>query len=386
MRKRISQAFITAAVVSAMVVTPVFATPSVDNLKENKQEAEAVVSSLQEQLTQTLDKINTLESDLEEKREEISKASEKLEEAVNRQVQQYESMKLRIKYMYEEGDTSLLEALLTADTFTDLINQATYVQNIHNYDRDKLDEFVKTTKKVETMKDDLQKEATSIQETQIALEEEKSGLNETISSKQSEIAQLDQSIQEAIAAQQAAERAAAEEAQRAAAELAAQQEANRGNNNTGGSSSDNSNAGNNNSGNSNSGSNNSGSGNSGGGSYVPPQGSNGAAVVQYARQFIGNPYVYGGNSLTNGIDCSGFTQQIYAAFGVYLGRTTWDQEDAGVGIPFSQAQAGDLIVYEGHVGIYNGSGGMVHASTPATGIIESASCTYRPIKTVRRVL
>ena len=88
---------------------------------------------------------------------------------------------------------------------------------------------------------------------------------------------------------------------------------------------------------------------------VPPQGRDGWAVVAYARQFLGNPYVYGGNSLTDGIDCSGFTQQIYAAFGVSLGRTDTAQASAGVEIPLSQAQAGDLVVYYGPVGLYNGS-------------------------------
>ena len=110
------------------------------------------------------------------------------------------------------------------------------------------------------------------------------------------------------------------------------------------------------------------------------------SLSSYARQFLGNPYEYGGNSLTNGIDCSGFTQQIYAAFGVSLGRTDTAQASAGVEIPLSPAQAGDLVVYYGPVGIYNGSGGLIHASSPSVEIIESPSCTYRQIRCVRRVL
>ena len=109
-------------------------------------------------------------------------------------------------------------------------------------------------------------------------------------------------------------------------------------------------------------------------------------IVDFALQFVGNPYVWGGTSLTNGADCSGFVQSVYAAFGVSLTRTTYTQMYDGVGIPFSEAKAGDLIVYDGHVGIYNGSGGLIHASSPSVGIIESASCTYRPIIAVRRVL
>ncbi len=119
---------------------------------------------------------------------------------------------------------------------------------------------------------------------------------------------------------------------------------------------------------------------------IPPQGTDGWAVVAYARQFLGNPYEYGGNSLTNGIDCSGFTQQIYAAFGVSIGRTDTAQATAGVEIPLSQAQAGDLLVYYGHVGIYNGTGGIIHASAPGVGIVEWDSCTYRQLRCVRRVL
>lgn len=366
MKKRIAQVFITAALVSTLVVTPVFATPSVDDLQDDKAAAESQISSLQSELTDTLNKISTLESDLTKKQEEIEKASIDLEEASYKQAQQYDAMKIRIKYMYEEGDSTFLETLMSAKNFSDLINKAEYVQNVHSYDREKLNEYVATMKKVESLKENLQTEAQTLQATQTELETEKASLSATIESKQSEIAQLDQSIQEAVAAQQAAEAAAAEAA--AAEAAAAQQPANNGGGGGGQSGG--------------------GSGNTGGGNnnYVPPQGSDGWAVVAYARQFIGNPYVLGGNSLTNGIDCSGFTQQIFAAFGVSLGRTTWDQEYNGVGIPFSQAQAGDLIVYEGHVGIYNGSGGLVHASSPTVGIIESGSCTYRPIKTVRRVL
>ena len=112
----------------------------------------------------------------------------------------------------------------------------------------------------------------------------------------------------------------------------------------------------------------------------------GQAIVDYACQFIGNPYVYGGNSLTNGIDCSGFTQQIYAAFGVSLPRVDSAQALCGVEIPLSQAKAGDLLCYYGHVGIYNGSGGIIHASSPGVGIVEFSNCQYRTLRCVRRVL
>lgn len=113
--------------------------------------------------------------------------------------------------------------------------------------------------------------------------------------------------------------------------------------------------------------------------------STGRAIVDYACQFIGNPYVWGGTSLTNGADCSGFVQSVYAHFGISLPRTTWDQENVGTGISYDQALPGDLILYEGHVGIYMGDGQIVNAINPSKGIgVIPATCMS--IKTVRRVL
>lgn len=111
----------------------------------------------------------------------------------------------------------------------------------------------------------------------------------------------------------------------------------------------------------------------------------GQAVVDYACQFIGNPYVWGGTSLTNGADCSGFVQSVYAYFGIGLPRTTWDQENVGIGVSYEEALPGDLILYEGHVGIYMGNGQIVNAMNESDGI-GICPATYAPIKTVRRVL
>ena len=87
----------------------------------------------------------------------------------------------------------------------------------------------------------------------------------------------------------------------------------------------------------------------------------GQAIVDYACQFIGNPYVWGGTSLTNGADCSGFVQSVFAHFGISLPRTTWDMENVGTPVSYDQAIAGDIILYDGHVGIYMGDGQIVNA-------------------------
>ena len=113
--------------------------------------------------------------------------------------------------------------------------------------------------------------------------------------------------------------------------------------------------------------------------------SNGQAIVDYACQFIGNPYVWGGTSLTDGADCSGFVQSVFAHFGISLPRTTYDQIYAGVEVSYDQAMPGDLICYDGHVAMYIGGGLIVHASTQRTGI-KVSNANYRPILAVRRVV
>ena len=129
----------------------------------------------------------------------------------------------------------------------------------------------------------------------------------------------------------------------------------------------------------------SGSKSDGGKTYESPTGSTGADVVKFARQFIGNPYVFGGTSLTNGADCSGFIMSVYANFGVSLPHSSAADRNVGAAVNgLENAQPGDLICYSGHVGIYAGDGRIVHASTSKTGIIES-SATYRSILSIRRI-
>ena len=113
--------------------------------------------------------------------------------------------------------------------------------------------------------------------------------------------------------------------------------------------------------------------------------SNGQSIVDYACQFIGNPYVWGGTSLTDGADCSGFVQSVFAHFGISLPRTTYDQINAGVEVSYDQAMPGDLICYDGHIGIYIGNGQIVNAQNPEQGIGISPA-TYTTILSVRRIV
>ena len=163
----------------------------------------------------------------------------------------------------------------------------------------------------------------------------------------------------------AAEEAARQEAERQAAEEAARRSARNSSSSAGSESS-------------------SSSSSSSSKSYSAPSGTSGQAVVDYACQFIGNPYVYGGSSLTNGTDCSGYVMSVYNAFGVSLPHSSSAMRSCGYEVSQDEMKAGDIVCYSGHVGIYVGDGTIVNASTPATGI-KYTNAYYKNIITVRRI-
>lgn len=119
--------------------------------------------------------------------------------------------------------------------------------------------------------------------------------------------------------------------------------------------------------------------------YNPPAGGNGSAVVNYAVQFIGNPYVWGGTSLTNGADCSGFVMSVYSAFGVGLPHSSSAMRSVGYGVSADQVQPGDIICYSGHVAIYIGNGAIVHASNRREGIKITSNWQYKRVLAIRRI-
>lgn len=186
-------------------------------------------------------------------------------------------------------------------------------------------------------------------------------------------------------AESAAEEAARlkrEEEERKAAEEAALKAQQAENNKVSGSSSGNSSS---NSSSGSSSSTGSSSGSSSESSYSEPSGSTGSAVANYACQFVGNPYVYGGTSLTNGADCSGFVMAVYAKFGISLPHSSSAMRSCGRGVSVSDMQPGDIVCYSGHVGIYIGNNSIVHASNPSTGIKITSPANYRTILAVRRI-
>ena len=347
--KKFGTRLLTAVVASSMIVTPVFAAPSVDDLKDNKAAKESEVSSLQDQLTDIMSKLGDLEESLIEKGEEITKAEEDLKEAQEKEQEQYEAMKKRIKFMYEEGDTTALETLVTAENFSDLVNKAEYVQNVHTYDRKQLEEYIETKQQIADLKTTLEDEQKNMESMQAEYENKESELSSTIESKKAEVANLDSQIQ-------AAAEAAAAEA------LAAQQQAAAANNNNGGGSVNR---------------NNGGNGTKPAPAPTPSGGGSGntstaQAIVNAAYSQLGVPYVWGGTTPGVGLDCSGLTQYCHRVAGISIGRTS--EVQGGGGKAVSNPQPGDLVCYGSHIGIYIGGGQMIHA--PHTGDVVRVANVY----------
>ena len=337
-----------ALITSSLVVTPVFAAPSVDDLQKSKASAQSEVNSLQSQLQSIVSKITQLEADLTTKGEEIIQAQADLEQAQEDEKTQYAAMKLRIKYMYEAGDATALESLVSSEDFSDLLSKAEYVQSVHGYDRDKLEEYVATKQKIADLKDQLETEQSQLESMQTEYETEESNLTTLIDSKQAEVADLDSQIQEA------AEKAAKEEEERqkkAEEERQKQLQA----------ASQNSTTTNSNSGNSNSNKgNSSSSSSSSSGSYVS------GSTVSRAYSALGKPYVWGAAG-PNSFDCSGLVS--FCLTGRY--SHTYSSSDFVGLAKVSNPQPGDICVRVGHVGVYIGGGQMIHA--PHTGDVVKIS-------------
>ena len=353
-----------ALITSSLVVTPVLAAPSVDDLQKSKASAQSEVNSLQSQLQSIVSKITQLEADLTTKGEEIIQAQADLEQAQEDEKTQYAAMKLRIKYMYEAGDATALESLVSSEDFSDLLSKAEYVQSVHGYDREKLEEYVATKQKIADLKDQLETEQSQLESMQTEYETEESNLTTLIDSKQAEVADLDSQIQEAAekAAKEEEERQKKAEEERQKQLQAASQNSTTTNSNSG--SSNNSSGSNSNKGNSSS------SSSSSSGSYVS------GSTVSRAYSALGKPYVWGAAG-PNSFDCSGLVS--FCLTGRY--SHTYSSSDFVGLTKVSNPQPGDICVRVGHVGVYIGGGQMIHA--PHTGDVVKVASVPSNMRIVR---
>ena len=388
----------------------------INNLEDQKQTLSAEIDQLDSDLVNIMVEIEILDGELSDKEAQIEQTKADLAVAEENKQKQYEAMKKRIQYLYEKGgDDAWAQMLFQASDFTSLLNQAEYVQQMYDSDRNSLEEFKETVQQVKDLGDQLDSEKAELEEMnqeyqnrqasmQTQLQEKKatsSDYDAQIAQAQSQAAQYTELIrqqnaeiqkieeEEKKAAEEAA-RKAAEEAAKKAAEASKKSSSTSGSN-TAASSGSSTSSKNNTSGSSssaatskdNGSSSSSSSGSSGSSvSYNPT----GQSVVNYACQFVGNPYVWGGTSLTNGADCSGFIMSIYAKFGVSLPHSSGAMAGCGRGVSYSEAMPGDIICYAGHVAIYMGGGQIVHASNAKDGIKISGNAAYRSIVAVRRVL
>jgi cell wall-associated NlpC family hydrolase len=360
------------------------ANADIENIQSQQQELQSQIDALDADLVNIIMNLDILEGELSDKQTELDNVTAQLAQAQEDEQNQYDAMKKRIVYMYENGDDSYIEALVGATDFSDLLNRLEYAQQIYDYDRNLLTQYQETVQQVADLKSQVETEKAELEEVQQSYQEQQASYESMIAEKQSQMSDFDTQLASAqsLAAQYKAtvdeQNEIIRQEQAAAAAAAAQNNNNnKGNNTT---------TANNNNG-SNTGGDSTTGGSTGGGGLNPSFSTSvsGSDVVSYACQFIGNPYVWGGESLTNGADCSGFIKSVYANFGISLPHSSVALQRAGSEVSYENAQPGDIVCYAGHVAIYMGGGQIVHASSPSTGI-KTGSATYRSIISVRRVL
>ncbi len=389
------------------------ANKQIEDIERQQAALQSEIDEKDAELVNVLVNIGILEDELEAKNIQLQEVTADLAKAEETEAEQYASMKKRIQFMYERGDTAMIEALLGAADMSDFLNRVEYVSDIYEYDRNLLTQYQITVQQVADLKSTVETEKAELEDMQEEYALQQTSLENILAQKRSQMGNYDNQLATAQATANKLkstidtqnriikdEERKQKEAE-AAAKAAAREKANNssqnnsgtkggtGTGNSGGSTG--SNSGGSTDGNSNdSGSTDDGgstndSGGSGGENPGYSTNVSGSSVVSFAKQFVGNPYVWGGTSLTNGADCSGFVMSVFANFGISLPHSSAALQSCGKAVSYANAQPGDLICYSGHVGIYMGGGQIVHAQSTAVGITIS-SATYRTIVAVRRVL
>ena len=345
----------------------VSAVRSISEIEDEQSSIQSELNGLDADMVSLVTDMTDLESQITSKTQEIADAEATLAEAQAAVDQQYASMKVRIQYMYENSDENIMTVLLESGSISDFLNRLENINAVYTYDRTVLGNYQAAKDEVEDLKASLEEEKASLEANKTQLANQQAQLNAMISEKQGEMADIKSELADAKAL---AARQAELERQRQLAALT---------NNTNSS---------NNGGSGNTGGNTGGSTNSGG-NLNPSNttGVSGSAVVAFANQYVGYPYVWGGTDPNTGADCSGFVYYVLKNFGINYGRlTSYGWRSVGQEVSVNNMQPGDIVCYAGHVAIYAGGGRIVEAQSTSAGITNNRSVYCHNIITVRRVL
>jgi cell wall-associated NlpC family hydrolase len=346
----------------------------IDNLENKKEEIEGELDTKNEELVNLMVDVGILEKEIDQNEKQLKQVKKDLKTAQKNEKKQYQAMKKRIKFMYERGDSAVISSLLESKSMADMLNRVEYFNEVYDYDRNLLDNYEKTRKQVEDLKAQVEDEKKELETAKDDLKQQQKQLETAMANLRSQQANADTQIANAKSLASEYQKTITEQnkiiQQQQAAAAASGRSSGGSSGGSGGTSKPNSNA------------------SVPGGNLNPPKITNvsGSDVVNYAMQFVGKPYVWGGKDPNTGADCSGFTSYVYAHFGISIPSFSGAQRSCGQEVSYANAQAGDLICYAGHVAIYMGGGKIVHAKGTAYGIVGNDNATYKTIITVRRLL